>query len=202
MWRGASALGQVQLALAGDHNRSNAVAAIAAAAHCGVPPEQALQALARFAGVRRRLENRGVVRGVTVYDDFAHHPTAIATTLAGLRRRVGGARILALLEPRSNTMKLGAMQAQIAASLAPADEVFCYAPRSGPHALGWDPRTALQPLGARARVFEQLDALLAAVLETARPDDHVIAMSNGSFGGIHERLLAGLAAARDDPAAG
>ena len=193
VWRGGLRVGAVQSALAGDHNRSNAVAAVAAAAHCGVAPQAALQALARFAGVRRRLETRGAVDGITVYDDFAHHPTAIATTLAGLRRRVGAARILALLEPRSNTMKLGALQAQIAASLAPADLVFCYAPRSGPHALGWDPAAALQSLGAKARVYERIDDLLAAVLAATQAGDHILAMSNGSFGGIHERLLAALA---------
>lgn len=191
--RGTEALGELPLALAGDHNRSNAVAAIAAAAHCGVEPAQAIAALAAFGGVRRRLENRGTVAGVTVYDDFAHHPTAIATTLAGLRRRVGTGRILALLEPRSNTMKLGAMQAQIAPSLADADLVFCHAPRSGPNALGWDARAALRSLGERAQVFDNVDALAAAVLAAARPGDSVLAMSNGGFGGIHERLLAGLA---------
>ena len=191
---GDEVLGELPLALAGDHNRSNAVAAIAAAAHCGVDPAQAIAALAAFGGVRRRLENRGTVAGVTVYDDFAHHPTAIATTVAGLRRRVGTGRILALLEPRSNTMKLGAMQAQIAPSLVDADLVFCHAPRSGPNALGWDARVALQPLGARAQVFEDVEALAAAVLAAARPGDSVLAMSNGSFGGIHERILAGLAA--------
>ncbi len=193
VWRGAQPLGELALALAGDHNRSNAVAAIAAAAHCGIEPAQAIAALAGFAGVRRRLEIRGAVGGVTVYDDFAHHPTAIAATLAGLRRRVGGQRILALLEPRSNTMKLGAMQAQLAGSLATADLVYCHAPRSGPHALGWDPAAALQPLGTRARVVDDIDAMVAAVCAQAQPGDHVIAMSNGSFGGIHERLLAALA---------
>jgi len=189
---GGSELGALHLPLAGDHNRSNAVAAIAAAAHCGVDPARAIAALAAFGGVRRRLENRGTVGGITVYDDFAHHPTAIATTLAGLRRRVGSGRILALLEPRSNTMKLGAMQSLVAASLADADLVFCHAPRSGPNALGWDPRTTLQPLGDRAQVFDSVDALAAAVLAAARPGDSVLAMSNGSFGGVHERILAGL----------
>jgi UDP-N-acetylmuramate: L-alanyl-gamma-D-glutamyl-meso-diaminopimelate ligase len=192
IWNGASALGELTLGLAGDHNRSNAVAAIAAAAHCGVEPERAIAALASFGGVRRRLENRGTMGGVTVYDDFAHHPTAIATTIAGLRRRVGAGRILALLEPRSNTMKQGAMQALICDSLAHADLVFCHGPRSGANALGWDPRLTLQPLGDRAQVFENIDALVAAVLAAARPGDSVLAMSNGSFGGVHERILAGL----------
>jgi UDP-N-acetylmuramate: L-alanyl-gamma-D-glutamyl-meso-diaminopimelate ligase len=194
VWNGADKLGELPLALAGDHNRNNAVAAVAAAAHCGVDPAQALAALAAFGGVRRRLENRGCVYGVTVYDDFAHHPTAIATTLAGLRRRVGTGRILALLEPRSNTMKLGAMQALVAGSLEDADLVFCHGPRGGPNALGWDPRSALQVLGERAQVFESVDDLVEAVLAVARSGDSVIAMSNGSFGGVHERILAGLAA--------
>ena len=194
IWNGDTHLGELNLPLAGDHNRSNAVAAIAAAAQCGVDPAQAIAALAVFGGVRRRLENRGSAGGVTVYDDFAHHPTAIATTIAGLRRRVGSGRILALLEPRSNTMKLGAMQELIVASLADADLVFCHGPRSGPNALGWDPRVTLQSLGDRAQVFDSVDALAAAVLAAARAGDSVLAMSNGSFGGVHERILAGLGA--------
>ncbi len=196
--RGSEVLGELALPLAGDHNRSNAVAAIAAAQHCGVDPVQAMAALARFGGVRRRLENRGCVAGVTVYDDFAHHPTAIATTVAGLRRRVGGGRILALLEPRSNTMKLGSTQALIAGSLAGADLVFCHGPRSGPNALGWDPREALQALGGRARVYDSIEDLVQGVLAVARPGDSVLAMSNGSFGGVHDRILAGLAAGGAD----
>jgi len=192
VWRGGQELGRLALALAGDHNRSNATAAIAAAAHLGIDPAQSIDALRRFGGVRRRLEQRGVVRGVSVYDDFAHHPTAIATTIAGLRRRVGTARILALLEPRSNTMRLGSMQALIPGSLAQADLVYCYAPRQGPHALGWDARATLAPLGERARVYDDIAALVAAVAAQAQAGDHVLAMSNGSFGGIHEKLLAAL----------
>ena len=192
VWRGANCLGELVQRPAGDHNRSNAVAAIAAAAHLGVDPAQSLLALQDFAGVRRRLEVRGTVRGVTVYDDFAHHPTAMATTVAGLRRRVGASRILALFEPRSNTMRLGAMQELIAGSLRDADRVFCYGPRSGPHALGWDPRSALQALGPRAQVFEDLGDLVGALVACAREGDHVIAMSNGSFGGVHEKILAAL----------
>jgi UDP-N-acetylmuramate: L-alanyl-gamma-D-glutamyl-meso-diaminopimelate ligase len=196
-------LGILDLALAGDHNRSNAVAAIAAAAHAGVAPAQAIAALNRFGGVRRRLEDRGSAGGVTVFDDFAHHPTAIAATLAGLRRRVGPRRILALLEPRSNTMRLGVMQAQLAPSLAAADLVFCYAPREGQHALGWDAAAALAPLGGRARVCAGIDELVAAVAAAARPGDLVLAMSNGGFGGVHEKVLAALraGAAAGGPAA-
>jgi UDP-N-acetylmuramate: L-alanyl-gamma-D-glutamyl-meso-diaminopimelate ligase len=192
--RGGQMLGTLAQGPAGDHNRSNAVAAIAAAAHAGVDVSRSLAALGSFSGVRRRLELRGTVRRVSVYDDFAHHPTAIATTLAGLRRRVGAERILALLEPRSNTMRLGVMQEKLAASLAGADLVFCYGPREGKHALGWDPTEALRPLGARARVFERIDDLVAAVADGVRPRDHVLAMSNGGFGGVHEKILAALQA--------
>jgi UDP-N-acetylmuramate: L-alanyl-gamma-D-glutamyl-meso-diaminopimelate ligase len=196
--RGARTLGSLELALPGDHNRSNAVAALAAAAHAGVDPAVSIEALASFGGVRRRLERRGSVRGVTVYDDFAHHPTAIAATLAAMRRRVGDARILALLEPRSNTMRLGVMQERLADSLAPADLVFCFAARGGRQGLDWDPAAALQPLQARARVFERIDELVAAVAQCARPGDHVVAMSNGGFGGVHDKLLAAL---RESPGA-
>ena len=135
------------------------------------------------------MEVRGTVDGITVYDDFAHHPTAIAATLDGLRRKVGGARILAVLEPRSNTMKLGAMKDALPGSLAAADRVFCYAAN-----LGWDAAAALAPLGAKAAVHDDLDALVAAIAAEARPGDHVLVMSNGGFGGIHEKLLARLAA--------
>jgi len=198
IWYGARHLGELAQALPGDHNRSNALAAIAAAAHVGIEVPQALEALRRFAGVRRRLELRGTVHGVSLYDDFAHHPTAIAATLAGMRRRVGAARILALLEPRSNTMRMGVMQERIAASLSAADLVFCYGPRSGPQALGWDPRDALRPLGDKAQVFERLPELVAAVVRSAHPGDHVVAMSNGSFGGVHEQILAALGDAGSD----
>ncbi|MCF8150227.1 MAG: UDP-N-acetylmuramate:L-alanyl-gamma-D-glutamyl-meso-diaminopimelate ligase [Burkholderiaceae bacterium] len=175
--------------LAGDHNRANAVAALAAARHAGVPVAVGLKALEGFAGIRRRLEVRGVERGVTVIDDFAHHPTAIRATLAGLRQKVGPARILAVLEPRSNTMKLGTMNEQLPGSLADADLVFCYANK-----LGWNATQALAPLGLRSRVFDELDVLIAAVAADAHAGDQVLIMSNGSFGGIHERLLALLAA--------
>lgn len=170
--------------LLGEHNMMNALAAIAAARHAGVPPRHALEALSRFANVKRRMEVRGVVRDITVYDDFAHHPTAIATTVAGLRRRVNGARILAVLEPRSNTMKLGAVKDQLAGSLAGADAVYCY---SG--GVDWDVAVALAPLGTKARVHRELEALIADIAHTAHAGDHVLIMSNGGFGGIHEKLL-------------
>src|SRR5690606_32389224 len=130
---------------------------------------------------------------VKVYDDFAHHPTAIETTLEGLRRQVGDARILAVLEPRSNTMKLGAMAARLPESLQLADQVFCFGARSGKHALGWNPDEVLAPLGTRSSSYDDLEALVAAVTQAARPGDHVLVMSNGGFGGVHGKLLDALA---------
>jgi UDP-N-acetylmuramate: L-alanyl-gamma-D-glutamyl-meso-diaminopimelate ligase len=195
---GATRFGRLVLPEAGAHNRSNALAAIAAARHVGVRPETAIEALATFAGVKRRLELRGTRAGVSVYDDFAHHPTAIATTVAGLRRRIGAAggtaRLLAVLEPRSNTMKQGSVKAALPGSLREADLVYCYGARDGKHALGWDPAEAMAPLGARARSFSDLDALVQAVAADARAGDHVLVMSNGGFGGVHQRLLEALAA--------
>ena len=178
-------------ALIGEHNRLNALAAIAAARHAGVPVRASLAALAEFRGVRRRLEIRGTVRGITVYDDFAHHPTAIAVTVEALRRQVGDARILAVLEPRSNTMKLGTMKAALARSLAAADLVFCHAAN-----LSWDAAAVLKPLGERAHTSTDLPLLVDALVAAARPGDHILVMSNGAFGGIHEQLLSRLASAR------
>ena len=172
----------------GRHSRLNALAALAAARHAGVPVDVGLAALAEFRGVKRRLEVRGTVRGITVYDDFAHHPTAFATTIDGLRRGARDARILAVLEPRSRTMKLGTMRTALPASLAGADKVFCYASR-----LGWDVADALSPLGAKAAVYDDIEELVEAVGAEARPGDLVLAMSNGSFGGVHDRILKRLA---------
>jgi UDP-N-acetylmuramate: L-alanyl-gamma-D-glutamyl-meso-diaminopimelate ligase len=198
LMRGEAEIGRTKWALNGDHNRANAVAALLAARHVGVPFDSGLAALARFENVKRRLELRGSVGGVSVYDDFAHHPTAIATTLSGLRRKVGAAdkgnkgdrapRILAVLEPRSNTMKLGVMKAQLPASLAAADLVFCYAAN-----LGWDAAEALAPLGDKALVADDLDTLVTRVVAAARPGDQILVMSNGGFGSIHDKLLAALA---------
>ena len=193
--RGDEVVGSTRWALSGEHNRANAVAALLAARHVGVPLEQGLAALSRFANVKRRLELRGTVRGVAVYDDFAHHPTAIATTIAGLRRKIGGAvgkdspRILAVLEPRSNTMKLGVMKAQLPGSLVEADRVFCYGAK-----LGWDAAEALAPLGDKAVVGDDLDQLVARIVAQARCGDQILVMSNGGFGGIHGKLLAALGA--------
>ncbi len=175
--------------LQGDHNRMNALAAIAAARHVGVAPDLALDALSRFENVKRRMEVRGVVSGITVYDDFAHHPTAITTTIAGLRKKVGSARILAVLEPRSNTMKLGSMKAALPDSLSEADLVFAYGATSGKDALGWDLAQSLAPLGNRAQSFHDLTELQNAIVSAARPGDHILMMSNGGFGGIHQKVV-------------
>ncbi|MBL8446745.1 MAG: UDP-N-acetylmuramate:L-alanyl-gamma-D-glutamyl-meso-diaminopimelate ligase [Zoogloeaceae bacterium] len=183
------ALGRGAFPLAGHHNRLNALAAVAAARHAGVPAAAAIEALAEFQGIKRRLEVRGVAQGVTVYDDFAHHPTAIALTIEGLRRREPAGRILAVLEPRSNTMKLGVMKRQLPSSLAAADHVFCYAEH-----LGWDAAEALAPLGPRSEVHHDLPGLVKAVADQAQVGDHVLIMSNGGFGGVHDKILAALAA--------
>jgi UDP-N-acetylmuramate: L-alanyl-gamma-D-glutamyl-meso-diaminopimelate ligase len=180
------------------HNQLNALAAIAAAEHVGVSPAASAAALATFENVKRRMEVRAqfVLPGanasapVTIYDDFAHHPTAIRTTINGLRRKVGTARILAVFEPRSNTMKLGAMKAQLPWSLEEADLAFCH---SG--GLGWDAVAALSPMGARANVADQVEGVIAQVLAQVQAGDHILCMSNGGFGGIHQKLAAALQAA-------
>jgi len=175
--------------LIGTHNQMNALAAIAAARHVGVTVASSLEALSAFRGVKRRLELRGTVGGVAVYDDFAHHPTAIAATIDGLRRFARTGRILAVLEPRTNTMKLGTIKSLLAASLAAADRVFCYTAN-----LSWNAAEALAPLGARAEFHDDLAALVEAIARASRPGDHVLIMSNGGFGGIHGKLLARLGA--------
>jgi UDP-N-acetylmuramate: L-alanyl-gamma-D-glutamyl-meso-diaminopimelate ligase len=185
--RGGAHLGRVEWDLLGEHNQLNALATLAAAEHAGVDPAEAARALGSFQNVRRRLELRGDVNGIKVYDDFAHHPTAIRTTVNGLRRKVGAARILAVFEPRSNTMKLGTMKAQLPWSLEEADLAICH---SG--GLGWDATEALAPMGAQARVCDSIDKTLTTVLQLARPGDHLLCMSNGSFGGIHGKLLEAL----------
>ena len=187
--RGSLKVGRVEWSLLGEHNQMNALAAIAAAEHVGVAPKAAAAALGSFTNVRRRLELRGQAGGVQVYDDFAHHPTAMRTTVNGLRRRVGLERILAVFEPRSNTMKTGTMKAQLPWALEEADLSFCLQ-----GAYGWSAREALAPMGAQAVVADSVDALVAQVARAARPGDHVLCMSNGGFGGIHDKLLAALAA--------
>ncbi len=170
--------------LLGEHNRMNALAALAAARHAGVSVTLGLDALLQFKNVKRRMEVRGIVNNITVYDDFAHHPTAIKTTVDGLRHKMGSARILAILEPRSNTMKLGVMKNALPESLKDADLVFCYSGN-----LDWDAKSALAPLGAKAIVEENLDILISAISARAQPGDHILVMSNGGFGGIHDKLL-------------
>lgn len=182
--------GTAKWSLLGEHNVNNALAAIAAARHVGVPVKHAIAALAEFKGVKRRMQVRGTVRDVTVYDDFAHHPTAITTTLAGLRAKVGNARIIALLEPRSNTMRLGTHKAQLADSLQAADDVFLYQPAG----LGWDMADVVETLGQKGHLLQDIDALVAEVAAQVQAGDHILIMSNGGFGGIHDKLLAKLAA--------
>ena len=181
-------VGHIAWPLLGEHNRLNALAVIAAARHAGVSIQVACEALSQFQNVKRRMEVKGCVRGVTVYDDFAHHPTAIATTIAGLRQKVGGARIIAVLEPRSNTMKLGSMKAALPRSLAEADQVFCYG-----GGVEWDVAAALAPLGGKLHTANDFNAFVQSILSNAKSGDHILVMSNGGFGGIHQKLLDGLA---------
>ena len=192
-------MAHVQWSLGGVHNQLNGLAAIAAADHVGVPPEQSALALAQFENVKRRMEVRARIPYpaashkpsttqekadvVTIYDDFAHHPTAIRTTVNGLRRRIGSARILAVFEPRSNTMKLGAMKAQLPWSLEEVDLAFCHT-----GGLSWDASEALKPMGTKAFCAPNIDALAAQVASHARAGDHILCMSNGGFGGIHQKL--------------
>ena len=179
--------GHLKWNLSGRHNGMNALAALIAARHAGIPVATGIDALSRFRNVKRRMELRGEVNGVTVYDDFAHHPTAIETTVAGLRASVGDARIIAVFEPRSNTMRMGSIKQALSPSLAAADLVFCYT-----NGLDWDVAASLQPLGGKAQCLGDIDALVRAIASSARTGDHVLIMSNGGFGNIHEKLLAEL----------
>jgi len=176
--------GHVAWDLLGEHNRMNALASIAAARHAGVAIETSIAALTEFKNVQRRMETKGEVNKITVYDDFAHHPTAIETTVAGLRAKVGGNRILAVLEPRSNTMKLGVMKDALPASLKEADVVFCYGAN-----LGWDAAEALKPIANKAKSYDDLGAMVRAIAAIAQPNDHILVMSNGGFGGVHQKIL-------------
>jgi UDP-N-acetylmuramate: L-alanyl-gamma-D-glutamyl-meso-diaminopimelate ligase len=181
---------RVQWRLSGLHNQLNALAAIAAADHVGVSPAVAAKALSEFQNVKRRMEVRGTVGGITVYDDFAHHPTAIRTTLDGLRDRLDadastqGQRILAVFEPRSNTMKLGTMKSQLPWSLENAALAFCHTA-----GLDWDAADALKPMGTRAFTAGDVGTLVAQVAQAAKSGDHIVCMSNGGFGGVHAKLL-------------
>ena len=185
-WQGR-AVGRLKWAQAGEYNRLNAVAAIAAARHAGVAPQASIEALSRFSGVQRRLELKGTVRGVKIYDDFAHHPTAIRETIAGLRQRSRDGRILAVFEPRSNTLRKGVMKDALPGSFAGADRAYIYSA-----GLSWDAGSVFAQLGPRARCEANLDALVAAIAAEARDGDQVLVMSNGGFGGIQQKLLAAL----------
>ena len=177
--------GQVEWTQLGEHNVSNALAAIAAARHAGVPIDHAISALAKFAGVKRRMQLRGEVNGIRVYDDFAHHPTAIETTLKGLRANVGTQGIIAILEPRSNTMRMGMHKERIAAALSYADTVILYQPEG----LDWDMQSVIDTLGEKAMLFNQVDAIITYVSHLAQSGDHILVMSNGGFDAIHTKLL-------------
>jgi UDP-N-acetylmuramate: L-alanyl-gamma-D-glutamyl-meso-diaminopimelate ligase len=182
---------RVEWRVFGVHNQLNALAAIAAAEHVGVSPAQSAEALQEFVNVKRRMEVRATIKGITIYDDFAHHPTAIRTTINGLRRQIGqsgaSGRILAVFEPRSNTMKLGAMKAQLPWSLEESDFAFCHT-----GGLNWDAAEALSSMGNRAQTAPNVDALVQQVLSVAQSGDHILCMSNGGFGGIHQKLLVSL----------
>jgi UDP-N-acetylmuramate: L-alanyl-gamma-D-glutamyl-meso-diaminopimelate ligase len=182
--------GTVEWSMLGSHNVDNALAAIAAARHAGVPVAQSIAALAAFKGVRRRMELAGTAAGISVYDDFAHHPTAITTTIEGLRRRIGKARLVAVLEARSNTMRMGVHKDTLAPSLAGADSVHLFAPPD----LGWDAGAVARAIGAKAATADSIEALLARLEADLVAGDHVLIMSNGGFGGLHQRLLAALRA--------
>jgi len=185
-WQGR-AVGRLRWAQTGEYNRLNGIAAIAAARHAGVAPEVAIEALSRFGGVRRRLELKGEVRGVALYDDFAHHPTAIRETIAGLRQKYPHRRILAVFEPRSNTLRQGILKDALPGSFALADLVYIYAA-----GLSWDAGSLFGTLGPRARCEANLDALVRAIAADAREGDQILVMSNGGFGGIHQKLLQAL----------
>lgn len=182
-------VGTVDWTLCGQHSVDNALMAIAAARHAGVPVQVAISALSKFIAPKRRMEIKGVVNDITVYDDFAHHPTAINTTLAGLRAKVGQNRILAVLEPRSNTMRMGVHKEALPASLALADQVFLYEPLNS----GWSLQALAASIGNHAQVSEQIDALVELIKAKAQPGDSILIMSNGGFGGIHQKLLTALA---------
>ncbi|WP_028357155.1 UDP-N-acetylmuramate:L-alanyl-gamma-D-glutamyl-meso-diaminopimelate ligase [Brackiella oedipodis] len=183
---------QINYRFSGRHNVQNALMAIAAAHHVGIGIEQAVQALNHFTGIKRRMELRATINQIKIYDDFAHHPTAIATTLDGLRHHVGKARIIAVLEPRSNTMKLGTMAAKLPQALAQADAVFCYGETHGKHALGWDPEQLFGHEQHKIRVSHDVDQLVSEIAAMAQPQDHIVIMSNGSFANIHNKLIEAL----------
>ena len=190
--QGEQVIAEVKWLLIGTHNVQNALAAISAAEHVGVQPALACEALHSFTGIKRRMELRDTVNGIAVYDDFAHHPTAITTTLEGLRKQIGDARIVAVLEPRSNTMKLGTMSARLPESLQLADIVFCYNETQGKHSITWDAESVFASMQQPTHVHHDISQLVDAVAAAAQPGDHILVMSNGGFGGFHDKLIAKL----------
>jgi UDP-N-acetylmuramate: L-alanyl-gamma-D-glutamyl-meso-diaminopimelate ligase len=190
VWQSGQPVAEVHWALTGQHNVRNGLAAIAAAAHVGVTAEQAAAALSAFPGVKRRMELLGTVQGIAVYDDFAHHPTAIRTTLTGLRAQLGDRRIWAVIEPRSNTMRLGVHKAGLADSASAADEVIWYQPEG----MDWDLSAVVAASSVSAQLMSSIDDIINRIVTEAKSGDAVVIMSNGGFGGIHQRLLAALGA--------
>jgi UDP-N-acetylmuramate: L-alanyl-gamma-D-glutamyl-meso-diaminopimelate ligase len=188
VWDAGGPVGAVHWDLLGQHNVENALGALAAANHAGVPPARGCMALGEFRNVKRRLERRAQINGVTVYDDFAHHPTAVRKTLQALRARVGGERIIAVLEPRSNTMRLGVHRETLGPALSEADLVWLYAPAD----LGWDARPVVARFGANGHRCGDVATMVREIRAAARPGDHVLIMSNGAFEGIHEKLIRAL----------
>jgi UDP-N-acetylmuramate: L-alanyl-gamma-D-glutamyl-meso-diaminopimelate ligase len=181
--------GKVHWELMGEHNVNNALMAIAAAKHSGVKSDLAVAALSQFVNVKRRMEVKAIVNGITLYDDFAHHPTAIAFTIDGLRAKVGNGRILAVLEPRSNTMKMGVHKDTLAASWSSADQVFIFEPSN----LTWSMDDLLAQSNVIAMLYKDMNLLIKSIISYAKPGDHILVMSNGSFGGIHDLLIEKLA---------
>ncbi|WP_342806565.1 UDP-N-acetylmuramate:L-alanyl-gamma-D-glutamyl-meso-diaminopimelate ligase [Alteromonas sp. M12] len=182
-------IGRVNWSLIGQHNIHNGIMAIAAARHAGVKPELAIEALAQFVNAKRRMETRGVVNDITIYDDFAHHPTAIATTIDGLRNKVKEARIFAVLEPRSATMKMGVHHSTLANSWKNADQVLLFQPDN----LDWSLQQLTAESAVPSRVYASVDDIIETLIHEVAPGDHILIMSNGGFGGIHSRLLEQLA---------
>jgi len=192
VYLGNEHLGSVKWSQIGHHNVHNGLAAIAAARHAGIPAREAIRSLCSFQGVKRRMELRATINDICVYDDFAHHPTAIATTLEGLRYRVSGQRIIALLEPRSNTMRMGVHKEALAPALAQADEVILYQPAG----LDWALDDIISAIGPQAQLFDDSAAIIDYLAAKARPGDHILIMSNGGFDNIHERLINALKESR------
>lgn len=192
VWHQQQLAGTVTWDLIGNHNVQNALAAISAAEHIGVAPAVACKALGSFEGIKRRMELRATINDIAVYDDFAHHPTAIATVLEGLRHQVGNERIIAVLEPRSNTMKLGTMSAKLPEALRLADHVFCYNETQGKHSINWQPEQVFADMAQPTVIARDLELLVAAVTDVAQAGDHILIMSNGGFGGFHDKLIQAL----------